>query len=77
MGIIFNGIVCLQMVKNLDWFIFSPDSLRYKLKLENVAKAFTSIGLCLFDRLRLCLSQLEANRTVMCIKLIFNLESPT
>lgn len=31
------------MMNNLASFIFSPDSLQYKLKLENVAKAFSYV----------------------------------
>ena len=26
------------MVKNLDWLIFAPDSLHYRLKLENIVQ---------------------------------------
>lgn len=38
-----TAVFCLQMVTNLDWYIFSPDSLQYVLKLENVAKAFSYV----------------------------------
>lgn len=31
------------MVKNLDWLIFTPDSLHYKRKLENAVQAFSYV----------------------------------
>ena len=35
-----NSYICSQMVKNLDWLIFAPDSLHYRLKLEKTVQVF-------------------------------------
>lgn len=48
------------MVKNLDWYIFSPESLQYVLKLENVAKAFLSLMFIVFHNYMCVLSYVKA-----------------
>lgn len=89
MGIIFNGIFCLQMVNNLDWFTVSPGSLQYELKWKNVAQAFSYVHVphnytYVFSYVKAYATLTdyfsvfpEANLTVMYIKLVFNLKSPT